>query len=187
MPVTLLKLISLDDEVYSKIKSITEKYSDFSPAQTTSGLNSTARNCKSLTINGPELNHLLFPIIQKVNFQEQWNFKLVEPNSYSVNCYDPGDFYTWHTDGNLNDKTTYLRKVSFSLGLSDNYSGGDLLVQSERTYDKSDRSITYQRYHIKEKDLLILKSDARHTVQEVTEGQRISLVGWVYGPRSWNL
>ena len=182
---TLSKLISLDDEVYLKIKSIIDKYSNFSSAHVKSGYFPTIRNCKTLTICGPELNDLIFPIIQKVNLDEKWNFKLIEPNNYSVNCYDVGDFYTWHTDGNLNDTTTYIRKVSFSLVLSNNYSGGDLLVQSIRTSDKN--KISYQRFHMKEKDIMIFKSDALHTVEKVTEGQRISLVGWVYGPKSWNL
>ena len=59
------------------------------------------------------------------------------------------------------------------------------MVQSIRTSDKN--KISYQRFHMKEKDIMIFKSDVLHTVEKVTEGQRISLVGWVYGPRSWNL
>lgn len=182
---TLFKLITLDDEVYSSIKCVLEKHTNFTEAHTTTGYHPNVRKCKTLNILGPKLNDIIFPIIQQVNLEEKWNFKLVDPDGYSLNRYEEGDFYVWHTDGNLNDNKTYLRKVSFSLGLSSDYEGGEFLIQSKRTLDKE--KMQYNKFHLEEKQMIIFKSDAKHKVEEVTKGQRDSLVGWIYGPKHWNL
>jgi PKHD-type hydroxylase len=182
---TLFKLITLDDEIYSEIKLVTDYYNNFFEAHTSTGYHPNVRKCKTTFIPGPKLNDIIFPIIQKVNLDQEWNFKLVDPNGYSVNRYEKGDYYTWHTDGNLFDKKTYLRKISFSLGLSSSYEGGNFLIQAKRSSDKT--KIQYTTFHLAEKQMIIFKSDAQHKVEEVKEGQRDSLVGWIYGPKSWNL
>jgi predicted 2-oxoglutarate/Fe(II)-dependent dioxygenase YbiX len=182
---TLFKLITLDDDTYYKIIERIGKEKQFLDAHTSTGYHPNVRKCKTFFIKGPVLNDIIFPIIQKVNLDEKWNFKLVEPNGYSYNRYEEGDFYTWHTDGKLSDKKTYLRKVSFSLGLSNDYSEGDFLIQAKRS--KEGEKLYYQKFHLKEKQMIIFKSDVQHMVNKVTEGQRDSLVGWIYGPRDWNL
>ena len=181
---SLFKLITLNDETYYKIKSVTDKINNFSPAQTTGGYTPASRHCKTAVINGYVFN-ILYRVVQKINLEEKWNFKLVDPNSYSLNRYETGDYYTWHTDGNLNDNSVYVRKVSFSLGLSSNYEGGNFLIQSERTKDFS--NMPYRRFRLEEKQMIIFKSDVKHSIEEVTSGVRDSLVGWVYGPKNWNL
>lgn len=182
---SLFKVVTLRDDIYEKIKSVTNKIENFSIAVTTSGYAPQSRHCKTAAINGPALNRIIFPIIQKINLEERWNFKLVDPNSYSFNRYEVGDFYKWHTDGNLYDKETYIRKISFSLGMSNDYEGGSFLIQSERTKDPS--KFSYRRFDLRENELIVFKSDVKHCVEEVTKGTRDSLVGWIYGPREWNL
>lgn len=182
---SLFKVVTLNDKFYSQIKSVTDNIDTFSTAVTSSGYTPTSRHCKTAPINGPLLNKFLYPIVEKINLEEQWNFKLVDPDGYSFNKYEVDDFYTWHTDGNLNDKKTYVRKISFSLCMSSDYEGGDFLIQSERTSDFS--RMPYKRFHLQEKQMIIFKSDVRHCVEKVTSGTRDSLVGWIYGPRGWNL
>lgn len=182
---SLFKVVTLRDDIYAQIKSVTNNIENFSTAITTSGYNPKSRHCKTAGVNGKILNKILYPIIQKINLEEKWNFKLVDPNNYSFNRYEVGDFYKWHTDGNLNDRKTYLRKVSFSLGMSSNYEGGSFLIQTERTKDLS--KMPYKKFDLKEKELIVFKSDVKHCVEEVTSGTRDSLVGWIYGPKDWNL
>lgn len=182
---TLFKLLSLNDETYKQIIERIGQDNNFLQAHTSTGYHPNVRNCKTFFVKGPKLNDIIFPIIQKVNLDEKWNFKLVEPNGYSYNRYEEGDFYTWHTDGKLTDKKTYLRKVSFSLCLSDNYGGGDFFIQTKRKRDGE--KMEYGKFHLKEKEMIIFKSDVYHMVEKVTEGQRDSLVGWIYGPKDWNL
>lgn len=182
---SLFKVVTLRDDIYAQIKSVTNRIENFSIAVTTSGYSPQSRHCKTAYINGPLLNSILFPIVQKINIAEKWNFKLVDPNSYSFNRYEVGDFYKWHTDGNLNDSKTYVRKISFSLGMSSDYEGGNFLIQTERTNDFS--KMPYTKFNLKERQLIVFKSDVRHCVEEVTGGKRDSLVGWIYGPKNWNL
>lgn len=182
---SLFKVLSLREDVFLDIKKLVSDFKDFKPSQTKRGYNKSIRNSSVCYIDGSVLNHLIFPIIQKVNNEEKWNFKLVEPDGYTFNKYEVDNFYIWHTDGKLNDKETYVRKISFSLSLSNDYTGGDFLIQSERTTDFS--KMTYERFHLKENQMIIFKSDVNHCVEPVTSGIRDSLVGWIYGPRSWNL
>ncbi len=184
---TLFRLTTLEDEIFKKIIDIVnvDVEKKLVPAHTKGGYQPHARNCKSFNILGPQLNDILFPIVQEINLKEKWNFKLVEPNNYVYNSYEDGNFYIWHTDGNLNDKPQYVRKVSFSLCLSDDYSGGDFLIQSQRTTDFT--KMPYQRFHLKEKEMIVFKSDVKHKVETVTAGKRDTIVGWIYGPKSWNL
>lgn len=182
---SLFKVVSLKENVLSELKKVVAKFDVSNPAHIVSGYNPTIRNCLSCSVPGPSLNSILFPIIQKINIDEKWNFKLVDPDGYSLNRYEKGHFYKWHRDGQLSDKTTYIRKVSFSLSLSSDYEGGNFLIQAKR--QETNKELKYNRFHLKEGEMIVFKSDLLHCVEEVENGTRDSLVGWIYGPKNWNL
>lgn len=111
--------------------------------------------------------------------------------------YCEGEYYQWHTDDdcnmhiassesisskgqNIDDyltfKTEYVRKISFSLLLSDvdDFEGGNFqTLNGKKTYFSPRKKGT----------LIIFDSRVPHRVLKVTKGERKSLVGWVVGPR----
>lgn len=107
--------------------------------------------------------------------------------------YRPGHYYHWHVDDDIftqlqyfsptygkvrPDCTEYVRKLSFSLQLTDpsEYTGGDVQIVDDA------RSIMYTVP--KERGTLcIFDSRTRHRVKPVKTGKRFVLVGWVLGPR----
>ena len=77
----------------------------------------------------------------------------------------------------LNKQTEYVRKLSFTLQLSDpdDYEGGNVELISEAN----------QNYIAPRQRGAIILFDSRtqHRVNKVTKGTRRSIVGWVVGPR----
>lgn len=108
--------------------------------------------------------------------------------------YGPGQFYSWHTDHlhklpeskyvphtsvlQQPEPTEYVRKLSFSLQLNDDYTGGELQLYQPCIGKASLETVNPQRG-------LLTIFDARtlHRVRKVKSGTRKSLVGWLVGPR----
>lgn len=124
-----------------------------------------------------------------------------ENEGISYLCYPTNHYYHWHQDStittclkpivipSLENNTghqsimiegQYIRKLSFSLQLSDSndYTGGDLQFH-HNNYAKTG-VLTAPR---DKGSLIIFDSRLSHRVKKVTSGQRESLVGWVVGPR----
>ena len=104
----------------------------------------------------------------------QLDLNRIETLQYTV--YKPGQYYRDHLDLGYTNPNNAVRKLSFSLQLTDptTYKGGDLILKhgSEPETARRDRgSITFFPSYI------------LHEVTPVTEGIRKSLVGWVTGPR----
>ena len=108
-----------------------------------------------------------------------YNFDLhgFDHNQMQYTEYGPGQFYNWHMD---EDKSTYkeeVRKLSFTLQLSDpdEYEGGEfqLLNWQDKLYCAPKEKGT----------IIIFDSLSKHRVTKVKSGMRKSLVGWVTGPR----
>ena len=112
--------------------------------------------------------------------------------------YEPGDYYTWHVDGDISStfkpnikvgsgvnisedqvlqKGECVRKLSFSLQLSDakDYRGGEV----EFINSAGERYFAPKR----KGTLIVFDSRTKHRVRTVKSGLRKSLVGWVVGPR----
>ena len=100
-----------------------------------------------------------------------WSDKI----QYTV--YDgPGTGYTWHSD--QRPSTFYenmWRKLSISLCLSSDYEGGELQIITYQNY--------LQTYKMQCGDAVIFSSDMMHRVRPLKSGKRISLVGWMAGPK----
>ena len=107
--------------------------------------------------------------------------------------YRPGHYYHWHEDDSIAthihyakpnrtavkpDITEYVRKLSFSLQLSDpeDYTGGDVQI----VHDVRSAMLTVPK---ERGTLCIFDSRTRHRVKPVKTGKRFVLVGWVIGPR----
>lgn len=127
-----------------------------------------------------------------------YDLEYIDGEQIQVTSYGVNEYYGWHVDGGLgvqysphghknermkhaddfiNENIERVRKLSFSLQLSDHddYKGGQLQIMDD----------TGQVFFAPKKKgtLIIFDSRVKHRVRKVTEGNRLSLVGWVMGPR----
>ena len=111
----------------------------------------------------------------KTNFN--YDINGFDNNTLQYTSYSVGDHYKWHID-TINDKPLdQIRKLSFTVQLSDpeEYSGGELqfLGDDDQLY-----------FAPKDKGtIIIFDSRIKHRVRKVNSGCRKALVGWVEGPK----
>ena len=87
-------------------------------------------------------------------------------------------FYNWHYDTFWAGETTYDRKISVIIQLSNpsDYEGGEFLLEDQ--YEQPNATELKQRGTV-----LCFPSFFMHTVKPVTKGIRKSLVAWIEGPK----
>ena len=90
-----------------------------------------------------------------------------------VTNYEVGEEYNWHMDMGIDE--TRSRKLSMSLLLTDDFTGGELEI-----YDLSIN--TNVIVPLKAGEVAVFPSWVPHRVKPVTAGRRISLVAWMNGP-----
>jgi PKHD-type hydroxylase len=90
--------------------------------------------------------------------------------------YPIGGHYKYHNDV-IFKKEDSTRKLSIIMALSsaDAYKGGDLLI-----CPNGDNPTTIR---LNKGDLIAFPSYIPHKVTPVTEGNRLTAVSWVYGPK----
>ena len=121
----------------------------------------------------------LVDIITQANQKAGWNFQLTgfEPFQYSI--YEKGDHYNWHIDSHARPYDNGLiRKLSFTLCLSDDYKGGTFELC--RPNPKPEKHM-FKKFELKKGTMIIFPSFCWHKVNPVLEGVRKTLVGWVVG------
>ena len=111
------------------------------------------------------------------NKTAQWNFDINGMEELQLTRYHEGDYYNWHTDGNgviplLPTQPDIVRKVSVSVILNDDYTGGELdfMHTDTITSNKTGTVIMFPSYFM-------------HKVKPVKTGTRYSLVAWITGPK----
>lgn len=143
-------------------------------------INPNIRRCQVKWIEPVEECRWIFQrlvdVIQKVNAQF-FNFNLYGIQSLQYTIYKEEDqgFYGQHKDSRVVAEEGLVRKLSFSLQLTDpsEYEGGELSV--DVSFDES----------IAPKDfgsMNFFPSHLLHEAKPVTKGCRHVLVGWVMGP-----
>lgn len=155
------------------------------------------RSSKSVFINSQSwFTGMLYYYADLIN-RRVYQFDIVGYDGDTVQYaeYGPGDFYTWHTDDvnklpavhdyiprtNIPQQPTpteYVRKLSFSLQLNDDYTGGELQLYQPCLGKPSMETIKPERGR-----LTIFDSRTLHRVRKVKTGTRKSIVGWLVGPR----
>ena len=169
-------------------------------------LNKEKRNSKNTWISTDHwIAGFLWHYVQKANRDNfLYDLSYIDGESMQYTRYGEGEYYNWHNDssiavhykpqalgisgGNtvnnekvhidyLNKSTELVRKLSFTLQLSDpnDYEGGNVQLMNDAG----------QSYIAPRKRGTIILFDARtqHRVNKVTKGTRRSIVGWVVGPR----
>jgi PKHD-type hydroxylase len=107
-----------------------------------------------------------------------FNFDLKSIQSLQFSIYDSkeNDFYTKHIDISNLFPFECMRKLSFTVQLSDpnTYEGGELILHYSGKPAKIAKNLG---------SIFFFPSYTLHEVTPVTKGIRYSLVGWVIGPR----
>jgi len=139
------------------------------------------RKTKVAWIKEEELSkkYPLVDMITRGNKNADWNFQLTgfEPFQYSV--YEKGDHYNWHIDSHAKPYDNGLiRKLSFTLCLTDDYTGGEFELCKP---NPSRKKHLYKKFELKKGDMILFPSFVWHKVNPVLSGVRKTLVGWVVG------
>ena len=87
--------------------------------------------------------------------------------------YNKGDFYGWHMDEPLLYKGKDIirtTKISFTIWLNDDYEGGELEIETESGTETIKPNIG---------DAVFYPSNLLHRVNEITNGTRRVVIGWL--------
>lgn len=182
--VSLANVFSLDD--LNKIKqyaaTLEEKqpFIGFSDQVTNPVIKDNVRKCQIKWIEPNEETKWIFQrlvdIIYKVNGQF-FNLNLHGLQSLQYTIYDEKDngFYSEHRDSRGHSENGLVRKLSFSLQLTDpsDYEGGELVIDSSFNPNIAPKELGAMHFFV---------SDMLHEAKPVTKGMRHALVGWVVGP-----
>ena len=199
---TTWNMTDLPSEMIDILEKDIEKFDDWQDDSKVMGnqLAPKIRNSKNAWIPTEHwIGGWIWYYIQKAN-RENFLYDLwdIDGGSIQYTHYTPGDYYTWHTDGDISSafkpnikprsganisqdqilqKGECVRKLSFSLQLSDpkDYTGGEVEFVD----------MTGKRYFApKQKGtLIVFDSRTKHRVRTVKTGLRKSIVGWVVGSR----
>ena len=199
---TTWNMTDLPSEMIDILEKDIEKFDDWQDDSKVMGdqLAPKIRNSKNAWIPTEHwIGGLIWYYIQKAN-RENFLYDLwdIDGGSIQYTHYEPGDYYTWHVDGDITSsfkpnikpgsgvnisedqvlqKGECVRKLSFSLQLSDakDYKGGEVeFINSagERYFAPKQKGT-----------LIVFDSRTKHRVRTVKTGLRKSIVGWVVGPR----
>ena len=132
---------------------------------------------------------LVWPYMMKANEKTGWNFDIRSVEKIQITKYKPGGFYSWHKDGYSDCLSTYnnpdnkflhgyLRKLSMTIFLNENYQGGEFQFSS---LSKGKLRIDTPDFK-NAGSVIVFPSFMEHRVAPVTKGTRYSLVAWFVGP-----
>lgn len=112
-------------------------------------------------------------IVRQVN-DNIWKYSIegFEAIQYGEYRSEENGHYNWHMDTPARCNGGDIRKITFVIGLTDEYEGG--LFETKTVETKSIK--------IKRGDIVVLPSFILHRVTPVTQGVRKTIVGWAKGP-----
>jgi len=141
------------------------------------GESNTSNNIRSTKISWIMDKTILLTLKDKmleINKSKNWNYDVTDMFPFQYSVYHENDHYDWHVDTGSAYLKQKERKISFSLILNDNYEGGEL------EFKNSDENISLD---LNKGDMVTFPSFLEHRVKPVLNGTRISLVGWMVGPK----
>jgi PKHD-type hydroxylase len=108
--------------------------------------------------------------IWSANFESDWNFDLSGMEQIQMTRYGEGGHYSWHFDSKEIPETKFIRKLSCSILLNDDFEGGEFEFE-----DCADKILT------KAGSIIVFPSFLKHRVKPVLSGTRYSAVIWSHG------
>lgn len=139
------------------------------------------RSCKVQWVNNPAVHSFVWNCILDVNrLAFGFDIQVLPAIQYTVYNSDSQDHYNWHRDTYFTHNAPYDRKLTFVMQLSnsDEYEGGDLLLEDDFFENKPDRDEFRRKGAV-----FIFPSFIKHKVTPVTKGTRKTLVAWAEGPK----
>ena len=134
------------------------------------------------------VNDLIVPALTSANEKAGWKYDITAIEALQLTRYKKGGFYTWHNDGqgchlsahsySDKDPNKYVRKLSMTIILNSNYSGGEFQFSSFRQREEIISTPEIGGTGT----IIVFPSAMDHQVKAVTKGIRYSLVGWFLGP-----
>jgi len=132
---------------------------------------------------------LIWPYMLEANENAGWKFDIRAVEDAQITRYKTGGFYKFHKDGFSDHLSTYdypdnphmdgfVRKLSMTVLLNDNYEGGDFQFC---TYQEEKHEI-FTTAANSAGSIIVFPSFLEHRVAPVTKGTRYSLVSWFVGP-----
>ena len=131
----------------------------------------------------------IWPYMEEANERAGWKYDIRAAENMQIIRYKKGGFYNLHKDGKGDHlsvydepdnefKHGYVRKLSMTVLLNDNYEGGEFQFA---TYSKEKCKIETPEFN-KTGSIVVFPSDMEHKIAPVTKGIRYSLVVWFLGP-----
>ena len=131
----------------------------------------------------------IWPYMEEANERAGWKYDIRAAENMQIIRYKKGGFYNLHKDGKGDHlsvydepdnefKHGYVRKLSMTVLLNDNYEGGEFQFA---TYSKEKCKIETPEFN-KIGSIVVFSSDMEHKIAPVTKGIRYSLVVWFLGP-----
>jgi|TARA_R110000796_G_scaffold117791_1_gene231011 PKHD-type hydroxylase len=139
------------------------------------------RNNRIAWLENPELTSILQLYAEKANQEAGWNFNINCYETPQVSFYGKGQFYNWHMDTGVETVSdTYVRKLSMSVTLDDNFKGGDFQIQ-DWVHPQDSKKFSTLKDMRRIGSITVFPSFMFHRVTKVKEGERCSLVCWFRG------
>ena len=190
------KIIGLGKEKFKKAAIDVPVSRDLSAEERSSGIKPNVGVDESIRISDVVfLNEdwwfeLVWPFIKEANAHAGWNYDIRSCESQQLTRYKKGGYYKWHTDGRsdslsaYNDPSNvhingYVRKLSLSLLLNDNFEGGDFQIASY--LGEKFEAMTPIDLNLSG-TVLVFPSFLEHRVTPVIKGTKYSLATWFLGP-----
>tara|TARA_B110000211_G_C13780392_1_gene421656 strand:- start:48 stop:572 length:525 start_codon:yes stop_codon:yes gene_type:complete len=145
--------------------------------EATVGFDTSTNKIRSTKISWISAKEILLPLKDKIletNKSKDWNYTVTGMFPFQYSVYNKNDHYDWHIDRRPVHQGEDEKKLSFSLILNENYEGGEL------EFKNSDENMSLD---LDKGDMVTFPSFLEHRVKPVLNGTRISLVGWMVGPK----
>ena len=145
--------------------------------------NQNNRKSKISWLTDEKLNKDINDIILDHNKKAKWNFVLKEFEPLQYTVYEVNDHYDWHIDSHSKPYPNgYIRKISFTLCLNEDYEGGEFEISSPNPKPEKHINTKFSdKFTLG--TVISFPSFIWHKINPVTFGTRKVLVGWVVGPQ----
>jgi len=141
----------------------------------------TARECDVAWLYDDGLKNRFFEMCKSAN-QMYWGFDIdfFQNEAMQYTTYRVGGVHRWHTDTGLSaTNPSYVRKLTIVAQLSEphEYEGGEFMISEHPGNEFEIEELKNQG------TVMVMPSFIVHQVNEVTKGERRTLVGWIEGRR----
>jgi len=119
-----------------------------------------------------------------INFK--YELSEIDKERFQFSKYVKGDYYHLHRDWSTElDDLPHTRKLSATLQLSDSddYEGGDLLIDMFGYYVNNNKHDIMHTMNRSKGSVIVFDSRMPHEITPVTKGTRYSLVKWFHGDK----